>query len=78
MRAIKSHVKSIAKAISWRVIGAIDTFAIAYFLTGKTSAAVGCVGLEVLTKSLWYYLHERAWEQPRLANLFGAQASSTH
>ena len=78
MVAIKSHLKSIAKAISWRVIGAVDTFAIAYLMTGKTSAAVGVVGFEVLTKSLWYYLHERAWERPAMVRVFAAQTSTQH
>jgi len=78
MVAIKSHLKSIAKAVSWRIIGAVDTFAIAYLITGHTTAAVGVVGFEVLTKSLWYYLHERAWEHPKLALAFGAQPAATH
>ena len=67
---LKSHVKSLAKAVSWRVIGAVDTFALAYLMTGRTGAAVGLVGLEVLTKSLWYYAHERAWELPAVAGVF--------
>ena len=58
----RAHVKAIAKALTWRIVGALDTFAIAYFITGKTSAAVGVVGLEALTKSVWFYFHERAWE----------------
>jgi uncharacterized membrane protein len=61
MSAFKSHLKTIAKALSWRVVGAVDTFAIAYLMTGKTTAAVGVVGFEFLTKSVWFYLHERAW-----------------
>jgi uncharacterized membrane protein len=57
-----SHFKSIAKAITWRVLGAADTFVLSFFVTGKATAAVGIVGFELLTKSVLYYGHERAWE----------------
>jgi uncharacterized membrane protein len=75
---VRSHLKSIAKAISWRVVGAIDTFAIAFLITGRTDAAVGVVGLEVLTKSVWYYVHERAWEHPVMVKVFATQKVATH
>jgi len=77
--SVRSHLKSIAKAISWRFVGALDSFAIAYFVTGHAGAAAGFVGFEILTKSLWYYAHERAWEHPVMVALFGAAvaASST-
>src|SRR5947209_4971060 len=57
-----SHFKSIAKAITWRVLGAADTFVLSLFVTGKATAAVGIVGFELLTKSVLYYAHERAWD----------------
>jgi len=70
---VRSHLKSIAKAISWRVVGAIDTFAIAFLITGHCSSAAGVVGLEVLTKTVWYYMHERAWELPVMVKAFAAK-----
>jgi uncharacterized membrane protein len=73
----KSHLKSLAKVFSWRLIGAADSFAIAYFVTGHATAAVGFVGLEILTKSVWYYAHERAWEHPVMVAIFGAMPSSS-
>jgi uncharacterized membrane protein len=57
-----SRLKSLCKALSWRLVGALDTFCLAYFVTGHPVAAVSMVGIEVLTKSLLYYGHERAWE----------------
>ena len=74
----KSHLKSIAKAISWRIVGAADTCALAFFMTGSAKAAVGLVGLEVLTKSVWYYLHERAWEHPVMVAAFGSSPKASH
>ena len=72
----KSHLKSIAKAVSWRLIGAADSFAIAYLVTGHAGAAAGFVGFEIATKSLWYYLHERAWEHPVMVKVFGTSSKT--
>jgi uncharacterized membrane protein len=63
-----SHIKSVAKAITWRVLGAADTFVLSFLVTGKATAAVGIVGFELFTKSVLYYGHERAWEISRLGN----------
>lgn len=52
---------SILKAVSWRIIGTIDTIVIAYLFTGETSVALGIGGFEVITKMALYFLHERAW-----------------
>lgn len=54
-------VKSIIKAISWRIVGTVDTMVISYFITGKVSFALSIGSLEVFTKTVLYYFHERAW-----------------
>ena len=59
---VASHCKSVAKSITWRVLGAADTFVLSFLVTGKATAACGIVGFELLTKSILYYGHERAWE----------------
>lgn len=53
--------RSLTKAISWRTLASIDTFFIAYFVTGKTIIAAPIALFEVFTKILLYYLHERFW-----------------
>jgi uncharacterized membrane protein len=58
---MRGHFKSIVKTLSWRLVGAIDTFVLSYLVTGKVSAAAGVVGFELFTKSFLYYAHERAW-----------------
>lgn len=68
--SVRSHLKSVTKAVSWRVLGAIDTFGLTFLMTGKLTAAVGVVGLEVLTKSVLYYGHERVWETAALTRYF--------
>jgi uncharacterized membrane protein len=53
--------RSVAKSISWRVLASLDTFVIAFLITGQLSWGAFIAGAEVLTKMLLYYLHERAW-----------------
>jgi uncharacterized membrane protein len=54
-------LKSIIKAFSWRIVGTLDTMLISYFITGKISLAVSIGGVEVVTKTILYYFHERLW-----------------
>jgi len=52
---------SVLKTISWRIIGTVDTMCISYFLTGKIDVALSIGGIEVISKMILYYMHERAW-----------------
>lgn len=56
-----SYKRHIAKTLSWRILGTLDTFILSWVLTGdvKVGAAIG--GAEVITKTILYYIHERAW-----------------
>jgi len=62
-------IKSVMKAISWRIVGTIDTMVISYFITGKLTMAMTIGGVEVFTKVLLYYLHERLWAHIHKINL---------
>ena len=57
----ETHARSVFKAVSWRMLGTLDTFVISWYLTGKLDLAGLIAGLEFLTKIGWYYLHERIW-----------------
>jgi uncharacterized membrane protein len=54
-------IKSIMKSVSWRIVGTIDTMVISYFITGKVTIALSIGSVEVLTKTVLYYFHERLW-----------------
>lgn len=54
-------IKSMIKAISWRIVGTIDTMIISYIITGKVSFAISIGSMEVFTKTVLYYFHERVW-----------------
>lgn len=56
-----SRKRSLLKSITWRVIASLDTFIIAWFITGKLSWAGSIASLEILTKTFLYYFHERGW-----------------
>jgi len=57
----ETHTRSVLKAVSWRMLGTLDTFVINWFLTGKLELASLIAGFEFITKIAWYYLHERVW-----------------
>ncbi len=60
-----SHTRSIAKAVSWRLTGSIDTFVLALVITGSGAWAGSIAAAEMVTKIVIYYLHERAWSWVR-------------
>ncbi|HBL76192.1 MAG: hypothetical protein A2W90_10130 [Bacteroidetes bacterium GWF2_42_66] len=55
--------RSIVKTISWRTIGTIDTMVISWLVTGKPDFAVTIGGIELFTKMLLYFFHERTWNR---------------
>jgi uncharacterized membrane protein len=57
----ESHIRSVIKGVSWRVVGTIDTIIIASFWTGDYSKAMKIGITEVVTKIGLYYFHERIW-----------------
>ena len=58
-------LKSAVKAVSWRIVGTLDTMIISYILTGKLHVALSIGSVEVFTKMILYYFHERAWNSVR-------------
>ncbi len=57
----EKHWRSVAKAISWRVTGTLDTMVISWIITGELKMAISIGFIEVFTKIFLYYLHERFW-----------------
>jgi len=56
-----SYRRHIAKTITWRVIGTLDTILLSWFITGSLKWGVTIGGVELITKMILYFLHERAW-----------------
>ena len=56
-----SYKRHILKTISWRILGTLDTIIISWIITGSVEWGLAIGGIEVITKMLLYYFHERAW-----------------
>ena len=67
--ATRQKIRHIIKTVSWRLVGAIDTillvFIVYYFLfnstQGAAEVALSMFSVEIVTKIILYYLHERVW-----------------
>ena len=55
--------RSIVKTISWRIVGTIDTILISWAVIGNLNFAVAIGGVELFTKMILYYFHERVWNR---------------
>ena len=60
-RSSESQKRSIAKSISWRAIGTLDTFIISWIITGTLTLAFSIGVVELVTKMVLYFFHERIW-----------------
>jgi len=58
---METRARSIAKAVSYRVLGSAVTGLIVYILTGKPTLSVGASVLDVVLKIGAYFVHERIW-----------------
>lgn len=67
--------RSLAKGISWRITGTLDTVVIALLITGNPSQAFKIGFTEVVTKVGLYYLHERIWQRVDFGRPGGAKAT---
>lgn len=66
---IRQKYRHIIKTFSWRLIGAIDTILLVFIvfylmfssIQGAAAIAVSMFSIEVITKMILYYFHERLW-----------------
>ncbi len=56
-------IRSVAKAVSWRIIGTLDTLLISYLLTGEVVVAASIASIDFVTKMFLYFFHERLWNR---------------
>ncbi|MDY8136526.1 DUF2061 domain-containing protein [Aquimarina sp. 2201CG5-10] len=56
-------IRSIAKAVSWRVIGTLDTLVVSYLLTSEIVLATSIASVDFVTKMILYFFHERIWNR---------------
>jgi len=58
-----TSIRSLAKAVTWRMTGTIDTFLISWLITGQVLLASGIAFTEIMTKIALFWAHERVWNQ---------------
>lgn len=56
-----SYKRHIAKTVTWRMIGTIDTIILSWIISGDPFVGLKIGMAEVVTKMIFYYFHERAW-----------------
>ena len=58
----ESHLLSVLKGFSWRIVATTTTAMIAYVITGEIEVAVMICSIEFFAKFFIYYGHERFWQ----------------
>ena len=61
----ESHSRSIAKAVSWRVLGTLATTALVYIFTRRLVLSLAVGTLEFVSKIGLFWFHERVWDRLR-------------
>ena len=65
MKISKRHL---AKSLTWRFIGTIDTFVFTWLITGNIEEGINLSAITTITKLIWYYMHERLWFNSSIAD----------
>ena len=65
MKLSKRHI---AKTITWRAIGSLDTLLLSWFISGNLSMGIQIGIAEIATKMILYYVHERFWFNANMEN----------
>jgi uncharacterized membrane protein len=68
--------KTIAKAVTWRVIGTAEIFAISFWTTGHLATAGHTAGIAAISSILMYVAHELAWSKHEALAIAASRAIS--
>jgi len=62
--------RHLAKTLTWRILATSDTFLITWLITSEIKWAGTIASIEVITKMILYYMHERVWHRYSRLNVF--------
>jgi adenylylsulfate kinase len=65
----ETHIRSVVKAVSWRVLGTVATVLLVLVFTRRLALSLAVGGIEFFSKIGLFWLHERVWDRLR----FGKQ-----
>ena len=58
---MKFSKRHLAKTITWRILGTLDTFLLSWFISNDLTIGFQIGFFELITKMILYYIHERVW-----------------
>jgi len=58
---IVSRKRHLLKTLTWRIVGTIDTMLLGWLISGNPLIGLKIGLLELITKMVLYYFHERIW-----------------
>jgi adenylylsulfate kinase len=61
----ETHARSVAKAVSWRVMGTVATSLIVFAVTRRLVLSLAVGVFEFVSKIVFFWLHERVWDRLR-------------
>jgi adenylylsulfate kinase len=61
----ETHSRSLAKALSWRIVASLATMLLVYVFTRRFAVSLAVGGVEFVSKIGLFWLHERAWDHVR-------------
>ncbi len=64
-KLLESRKRHIGKTITWRMVGTMDTIVISWIISGNPMTGLKIGISEVLTKMVFYYVHERLWHKSK-------------
>ena len=69
LRLRSSRRRHLAKTVTWRVVGTIDTMILAWIISGDPLVGLKVGGTEIVTKMTLYYFHEELWHRSKFGLL---------
>jgi adenylylsulfate kinase len=61
----ETHTRSVAKALSWRILGTVATTALVFLFTRRLVLSLAVGGFEFASKIVLFWFHERVWDRIR-------------
>lgn len=58
-----THARSVAKALSWRIMGTVTTSVIVFVFTRRWALSLFVGAMEFISKIGLFWLHERVWDR---------------
>jgi sulfate adenylyltransferase large subunit len=76
--AAPTRRRSLAKALSWRVLGSLLTFAVVLLFTRDAGLSLAVTATEAVAKIALYYAHERLWSRLKFGRGDGGEKPSSY